>query len=92
MAKRFSQVVVEVRIDVGIRRSTVERSQVQPLASEVLDERRRLRIGDHPAHLLLEHRRLAQRPCSARVRSSSSGMLLQRKNDSLDASARSLMR
>ena len=32
------------------------------------------------------------RPCSARVRSSSSGMLLQRKNDSRDASATSLMR
>ena len=34
-------------------------------------------------------RRLAQRPCSARVSGSSSGMLLQMKNDNLDARARS---
>ena len=34
-AKRVPQVVVEIRIDAGIRQSVVERSQVQPLASEI---------------------------------------------------------
>ena len=38
----------------------VQRSQVQPLTREILNQRRRLWIGHHPAHLLLEHRRLAK--------------------------------
>ena len=49
------------------------------------------RIGEHAAHLRLEHAGLAAagslRPASS---SSSSGMLLQRKNESRDASSTSL--
>ena len=59
-AKRVPQVVVEIRIDAGIRLHGVQRSQVQPLTREVLDQLRRLRIGHHPTHLLLERRRLAK--------------------------------
>ena len=35
-------------------------AQHQPLAGEVVHERPRLRVRQHPPHLLLEHRRLAQ--------------------------------
>ena len=76
-----------------IGRDARQVAQVQPLAGEVVDERLRARIGQHPPHLLLEHGRIAAaaaaRPASS---SSSSGMLLHRKNDSRDASSRSLMR
>ncbi len=58
-AKRDPQVVVEIRIDAGIRLDGVQGSQVQPLTREIVDQIRRLRIGHHPPHLLLEHRRLA---------------------------------
>ena len=70
----------------------VEVAQVQPLRREVGHQRSRSRVGEHAPHLLLEHRRLCSVPRIARSSSSSSGMLLQRKNDSRDASSRSLMR
>ena len=51
----------------------VEVAQVQPLAREVLDERRRALVGEHALHLPLEHvagraARRARRPRAARRR------------------------
>ena len=66
---------------------------MQPLRREVGHQRSRPRVGQHPPHLPLEHRRLAAAcPRPPASSSSSSGMLLHRKNDSRDASSRSLTR
>ena len=68
-------------------------AHVEPLEREVRDER--LRRAGRPAapHLRLEHLPASfSLPFSASASSSSSGSRLQRKNDSRDASSRSLMR
>ena len=65
-AHRLAQRIVEVGIDERQRRGGVEAAQVQPLAGEVLGQRLGLRILQHAAHLLLEHRRVVRsRPCAA---------------------------
>ena len=56
----LAQVVVEVGELERVGLLVPQVAQVQPLAGEVLDERVRLRIGQHAPHLLLEHRRLLQ--------------------------------
>ena len=52
----------------------------------------RARIREHPPHLRSSTAGSLQSPALGRVSSSSSGMLLQRKNDSREASSRSLIR
>ena len=59
--------------------------------AKLVDERLGLRIGQHASDLLLAARpACAACPARRRCSSSSSGMLLHRKNDSRDASSRSL--
>ena len=66
--------------------------RIEPLPGEVGDERVRTRVGEHPAHLPLERRRILSTPRRRRSSNSSSGMLLHRKNDSRDARSRSVRR
>ena len=90
--ERLPQVVVEVRelvlsrapCSAGCAAAATGPAKLSTSAS-------RLRVGQHPPHLLLEHRRLVQSSRARHVSSSSSGMLLHRKNDSRDASSRSLI-
>ena len=58
--ERLAQVVVEVREhgDVGV--GVLQLPEKEPLVGEVGDQRPRLRVGQHPARLLLEHGRLVQ--------------------------------
>ena len=81
--ERLAQIVVEVfRVGLHVR----QLAQVEPLAGEVRDQRVGLRIGQHAPHLPFEHCRIAQPALGWRTSSSSSsGMLLQRKNDRRDA-------
>ena len=61
-AERGAQVVVEVgkQRRVGGRRAQV--AQIQPLAPEILDERLRARIVEHPRHLPVDLVRVVQPP------------------------------
>ena len=92
-ASACAQRVVEVRETALHRHRRLEVAQIQPLAGEVRDERVGARVRQHPPHLRARAPpgRAARRapPASS---SSSSGMLLHRKNESRDASSRSLMR
>ena len=57
--KALPQVVVEPgKLPVRVRRQQPDVAGLQPLAEEVVHERRtRARVGEHPPHLLLEDRR-----------------------------------
>ena len=91
--ERLPQVVVEVRKDSEFGHDAAEIAQLQPLAGEIADERLRPRIGQHAPHLLRQHLAAGRAvPPAAGSISSSSGMLLQRKNDSRDASSTSATR
>ena len=59
---RQPEVVLELRELVAVAREGFERAELQPLAAEVLGERTRLRIAQHPADLEREDLRVAQRP------------------------------
>jgi uncharacterized membrane protein len=48
-------VLAQVRKQVHDRLAGRYAAKVQPLAREVLDERRRTRVGNHPLNLLLEY-------------------------------------
>ena len=52
-----AQVVVEVR-RFGLNGRQL--AKIEPLAGEILDERVGLAVGEHPLHLLLQRRRVAQ--------------------------------
>ena len=65
--------------------------QAQPLRGEPRRERRRPRIGEHPAHLLVEDGRRPQRAARRPAINSLSGGPAQRKNDRRDARSRSLI-
>ena len=52
----------------GVGMWPLQVAQHQPLAGEVVDQRPRLRIGEHPPHLPLEHRRLVEQAPSRRER------------------------
>src|SRR5205823_7431665 len=58
--KRLAQVVVEFGKQVFTRYGVFQIPKLQPLADEVLHDRIRSRIGEHAAHLLLEHRRIPE--------------------------------
>ena len=87
---RLPQVVVEIRELLDVRPRALQVAQEQPLAGEVLDERRRARIGEHSLDLLVENVALAELALRGERRAAaSSGGALQRKNASRDASAAS---
>ena len=58
--ERGTQVVVPVREGVGVGLRQLDVPQEQPLRREVRDEGPGPLVGDHPAHLLIEDRRLLQ--------------------------------
>ena len=91
--ERLAQIVVEVREHVHDRLFRLHAAHVQPLPREVARPAprdrgsaiiRRTCCSSTAGSLSL--------PCVATVSSSSSGMLLHRKNDNREASSRSLMR
>ena len=53
--ERLTQVVIEVREHLRRRRGARQVAQLQPLASEVLDELTRPRVRHHAANLRFEH-------------------------------------
>src|SRR6185295_19802777 len=57
---RVAQVLVELRIQLGVGHDASELAQLEPARGEVVDERLRPRIAQHPLDLLLERRRIAQ--------------------------------
>ena len=59
-AERLAEVVVEVREVVLVRNRGPQVPQLQPLPGEVSDQRLGAAIGQHAAHLPLQHRRLPQ--------------------------------
>jgi hypothetical protein len=65
--ERLPQVVVEVREHPGVRARGRQVSQIQPLARKVRDQRIRTTVGQHPLHLLFQHRRLVQRPADGQA-------------------------
>ena len=85
------QVVVEPgKFPVRVRRQQPDVARLQPLAEKVVHQRcARARIGEHAPRLLIEDSRIPQFPRIARSSSSSSGMLLHRKNDKREASSTS---
>ena len=90
--QRLAQVVVKLRKQCGVRRHEPHVSQVQPLAGKIAHQRRRAVIVQHSPNLLLQDRWLTERAAHPRgPRSSSSGMLLHKKNDNRDASSRLLI-
>ena len=53
----LQQAQVVVRIEIRIDDYLVDAPQIQPLRREIVDQRvGRARVGQHPAHFLLEHR------------------------------------
>ena len=60
LPERLTEIVVEVRKQSHVRRDRREVAQVQPLRGEVVHERARPRVGEHPPRLPLEHGRLVE--------------------------------
>ena len=90
--KALAQVVVELGEEIVVGRDALQVAQLQPLGREVVHQRTRPLVAEHAPHLLLEHQRArADWPCAASASSSSSGMLLHRKNDRREASSMSLI-
>ncbi len=58
----FAQRAIEVREQIHDGLAGLHAAHVQPLPREVLDERVRARVRDHPLDLLLEHRGVVQAP------------------------------
>ena len=61
------QIVVEHREHPPIGHNRGEIPQIQPLSGEVVDQRFRARVRQHPPNLLLEHLRIAQLSASREV-------------------------
>ena len=74
-----SQVIVELRELLAVRRNRFQSAQLQPLAGEIFHQRMGLRILQHALNLGLQHLRLRSDCLSAQRSSSSSGMLDHRK-------------
>ena len=80
--ERLPQVVVEVREHDRFGTASCRLRRYSHCPAKLLTSASDRRIGQHPADLLLEHRRVLQLALAATSSSSSSGMLLHRKNDS----------
>ena len=85
------QAIVEVREKNGVRIDLVEIAHAQPLKREVRDQRFGPRIGEHAAHLLFQHDRIAQSSFHCEIEQRLVRDLLHRKNDNRDASSRLLI-
>ena len=93
LPERFAQVLIELRIGIDVGNDAGQFAQREPLAHEVVDQRPRSTVLEHPRDLPLQSgRRARARRARRRSSSSSSGMLLHRKNESRDARSMSLMR
>ena len=57
-AHRKPQTVIKIRKLFNVRLQDIHIFKLQPLPHEIFDERRRLRIAQHPLHLRRKHRRL----------------------------------
>src|SRR5262249_36419131 len=55
-----AQILVEVREEIRIWCRSAKLPELQPLGKKVVHERVRARLGQHSAHLLLEHRGILQ--------------------------------
>ena len=64
---RLTQVLVELRIQLGIGHGAGELAQLQPAAGEIVDQGVRTRIAQHAPHLLLQLRRIAQPSANRRL-------------------------
>ena len=63
-------------------------ADLQPLAAEIVHERADAPVLDHARDLLFEHRRRwRSSPFAASAKSSASGMVLQRKYESREATS-----
>jgi hypothetical protein len=60
--ERASQVLVELGEDVRIGRPARDLAEAEPLAGEVLGERTRARVPQHPADLRFDHARIREPP------------------------------
>ncbi len=89
---RAAQIVVEIGELGGHRNLRLQGAQSEPLAGQVVDERFRFRIGQHALHFAFQHGGLVQLVLRGQREERSSGMLLHRKKERRDASARSLIR
>ena len=88
---RQAERLVEAGEPAPVGAGQLEVPGLEPLAGEVLDELPGLRVLEHPGDLGVEVlRRPGAGPSAARSSSSSSGMLLQRKYESREASSRSV--
>lgn len=70
---------VELRELLGVRLGHVDVLELQPLPAEILYQRRRLRILQHPPDLRRQHRRLPELAEPRNAQRSASGMLLHKK-------------
>ena len=64
---RLAQVLVELRIQLGVGHDAGELAQLEPPRGEVVDQRVRPRIAEHALDLPLEHGRIVQRAANRRV-------------------------
>ena len=65
--KGLAEVLVEPGKQIRIRCDAADAAQHQPLASEIVDQRRRPGISQHPVHLLVERGRVAQLASSREI-------------------------
>ena len=62
LTERLPQIVIEIREQPQVRRHRVEIPELQPLVGKIGCQRRSFRIGQHPAHLLVQCFRYGQFP------------------------------
>src|SRR6185503_3095727 len=61
LAERVAEVLVELRMRIDVWHDAGELADGQPLTREVVYERLRAAIGEHPAHLPFQRRTIAER-------------------------------
>ena len=86
-AHRQAQVVVELGELLAIGRQRLERAELQPLPGEVLAQRPRLRVAEHPPDLRREHCGSRSVPRVGRAQQLGVGHAAHRKYDSREASS-----
>ena len=91
-AKSLPQGIVEIGKVIGRRSRERDVAQEQPLSGEVLNERFRTRIGQHALHLSGEDARSPELVFHRQLEQLVVGDAAPQKNESRDASSRSVMR